>query len=124
MPTRIASRRKVERHALKLDESTLVEFRYPSSGPVWKLPLIDMSQSGLSFGAEEGELPPLESGISIPGVTVRIGNCAIQGELLIMHVTPRPNSRILCGALLYPASDPDLIKLRAVLAGMEAVQAP
>ncbi len=33
------------------------------------------------------------------------------GDLVVMHVTAREDSRILCGALLYPATDNDLLKL-------------
>jgi hypothetical protein len=66
----------------------------------------------------------MESGSTISGASVRIRECVIQGDLVVMHVTPRSDSRILCGALLYPATDHDLLKLKAVLAGMQAVQTP
>jgi len=107
-----------------LDEGAFVEFSCPTTGGSCRLPLSDLSHSGLSFHGEPDEIPPVESGSTISGVSLRIKECIIRGDLLVMHVTPRPDSRILCGALLYPATDDDLLKLKAVLAGMEAVQSP
>ena len=124
MPTRTATRRKTPRHAVVLDEGAFVEFTHPSTAGPCRLPLSDLSHSGLSFHGEPGELPSMESGSTISGASVRIRECVIQGDLVVMHVTPRSDSRILCGALLYPATDHDLLKLKAVLAGMEAVQTP
>jgi hypothetical protein len=37
-----------------------------------------------------------------------------------MHVTADPDSRYVCGALFYPSTDTDLVKLKGVIAGMEA----
>jgi len=124
MPTRAATRRKVHRHAVVLDEGAFVEFNHPMSGSKCRLPLSDISHSGLSFHGEEGELPAMESGATIEAASLRIRECIIKGDLVVMHVTVRSDSRILCGALLYPATDHDLLKLKAVLAGMEAVQTP
>jgi len=107
-----------------LDEGAFVEFEFPTTGQRTRLPLSDLSHSGLSFHGEETDLPPVESGTTIPGASIRIRECIIQGDLVVMHVTPRPDARIACGALLYPATDHDLLKLKAVLAGMEAVQSP
>ena len=124
MPTSTTTRRKVHRHAVVLDEGAFVEFNHPTSGGKCRLPLSDISHSGLSFHGESGEMPAVESGSTIEGASLRIRECIIQGDLVVMHVTPRPDSRIVCGALLYPATDNDLLKLKAVLAGMEAVQHP
>ena len=38
---------------------------------------------------------------------------------MIMHVTPE---RSACGALLFPMTDHDLVKLKSIIAGIEAVQ--
>jgi len=105
-----------------LDEGAFVEFSHPSIEGKCRLPLSDLSHAGLSFHAEPGEMPAVEAGTTVPGVSLRIQECIIQGDLVVMHMTPRDDSRILCGALLYPATDHDLLKLKAVLAGMEAVQ--
>jgi hypothetical protein len=124
MPTTTATRRRSPRHAVVLDHDAFVEFDPSGPGEKLRLPLSDLSHSGLSFHGERGEMPPVESGGTIANVSLRIRECIIQGDLVVMHVTPRPDSRILCGALLYPATDHDLLKLKAVLAGMEAVQTP
>jgi len=122
MPTRTDTRRRTPRHAVVLDHDAFVEFDLPGPGGKCRLPLSDLSHSGLSFHGEVAEISSIESGSTIPDVSLRIRECIIQGDLVVMHVTPRPDSRILCGALLYPATDHDLLKLKAVLAGMEAVQ--
>lgn len=122
MPTRTPTRRRTPRHAVVLDEGAFVEFKHPTSGINCRLPLSDISHAGLSFHGETGEMPAVESGTSITEARLRIRECIIKGDLVVMHVTPCPDSRILCGALLYPATDHDLLKLKAVLAGMEAVQ--
>jgi len=107
-----------------LDEGAFVEFEFADGKSRTRLPLSDLSHSGLSFHGEEAEMPPLESGATIPAVSLRIRDCIIQGDLVVMHITQRSDDRITCGALLYPATDHDLLKLKAVLAGMEAVQSP
>ena len=122
MPTRTPTRRRTPRHAVVLDHDAFVEFDSPGAGGRCRLPLTDLSHSGLSFHGEPAEIPRIESGSTVAGASLRIRECIIKGDLVVMHVTQRPDSRILCGALLYPATDHDLLKLKAVLAGMEAVQ--
>ena len=64
---------------------------------------------------------PLET-ISTNVDGIRIGECLIRGDLVVMHLTAESEARQICGALLYPATDTDLVKLKSVIAGMEAVE--
>ena len=121
MATLRQSRRVVRRHAIANADQARVVFSYPGpAGRRCELPLIDISVSGLSFRYRD-EIQRLETGTSIPSVTVRFGACEIVGDLLVMHVTPLAPGETVCGALFYPAKDADLVKLKSVIAGIEAV---
>ena len=124
MTVRTASRRRQRRYTIRRDKSACVEFEYPSpNGRPYRLPLLNISISGISFALEDSdELALFDSGATIPEVTVRIGECLIRGDLVLMHLTPDERSHGMCGALFYPGSDTGLIKLRSVIAGMEALE--
>ena len=122
MPTKAGCRRRQRRFSISETGGGAVEFEYPEPGCRRHcVPLTDISASGLSFNMDE-PLPGLESGASINQVLIRLGDCEIRGDLLLMHVTPIFLSTLQCGALFYPATDTDLIKLKSVLAGIGAVQ--
>lgn len=120
MATSTRSRRRQTRHAVQRDAQ--IEFEHPTPhGRAFRVPLINVSRSGVSFVLDEQLADSgLDSGTNLPGAILRMGDCMIYGDLLIMHVTPGPQSQKVCGALFYPKSDTDLIKLRSVIAGMEA----
>jgi hypothetical protein len=80
-----------------------------------------VSISGISFGLTES-LTGLDAGSQLSQVKLILGDCEIRGELLIMHVTPEPESGIVCGALFYPANDEELLKLKGVIAGIDTAQ--
>jgi hypothetical protein len=125
MSTTTKSRRRQIRHSVSPHRDAWVEFEYPSpNGRRHRVKLVNLSCSGISFivDPEEG-LAALEPGTDIPGAIVRIGNCMIYGDMLVMHLTPRGGSDLICGALFYPKSDGDLVKLKGVIAGMEAAGA-
>jgi hypothetical protein len=121
MTTSQACRRKARRHSATGTVEAFVEITYPDSvARNLRLPLIDISISGLSFIMTE-ELPAIENGTNITDTVIRLGDCEIRGELVVMHVTPQSDNRTICGALFYTATDDDLMKLRSAIAGMEAV---
>ena len=121
MATLRQSRRVVRRHAIANADQARIAFPYPGpGGRRCELPLIDISISGLSFRYRD-EIPRLETGAALSQVTVRFGNCEIEGDLLVMHVTQHAPGETVCGALFYPAKDADLLKLKSVIAGIEAV---
>jgi hypothetical protein len=123
MSVRTASRRRQRRYTIGLDKSATVEFEYPSpNGRPYRMKLVNISVSGLSFALDDhDDLALLDAGTTIPDGTVQIGDCTLRGDLMLMHLTPDELSRGMCGALFYPSSDTDLVKLRCVIAGMEAV---
>ena len=47
---------------------------------------------------------------------MRLSTCEIAGDILVIHVT---DERGICGALFYPATDTDLLKLRSAVAALE-----
>lgn len=123
MSVRTATRRHHQRYSIGRAEADYVEFEFPGvNGRSYRLPLVNISKSGISFAlAGHDELALLDPGTMIAEVVVRLGDCTICGDMVLMHLTPDAHSRGLCGALFYPSTDTDLIKLRSVIAGMEAL---
>ena len=119
------SRRRQRRYPVSQDKTACVEFEYPSpNGEHYRLPVTNLSVSGVSFSIDgHDELAELESGTNVPKAILRVGQCMINSDMVVMHMTPGEASPLICGALLYPDTDEDLLKLKAVIAGMEAVGA-
>jgi hypothetical protein len=121
MSTMVKNRRRQRRHPVSADHVARVEFDYPGpNGKTYRVPVVNLSVSGLSFMLEsDDELGRPEEGARLPDAVIRLGDCKLRGELLVMHVTGDPGSGYVCGALFYPATDTDLVKLKSVIAGME-----
>jgi hypothetical protein len=121
MPTtRTPSRRRQVRYDVSDAASAFVEFAHPPpNGPHLRLSLVDIGVSGIRFAYGE-ELSGLEVGSSVAPVTIHIGDCQMHGELVVMHLTPVSDAIVHCGALFYPSSDEELIKLKSVVAGLAA----
>ncbi len=119
------SRRGQRRYPVALGKLARVEFAHPGpKGRCYDLEVTNISSSGVSFSVEEtDELTGLEEGTSLSGVVIRIGECMIRGEMVVMHLTGGTDSRRICGALFYPATDTDLVQLRGLIAGMELAEA-
>ena len=114
-----ANRRHHNRHLLAPGSGARAEFEFPGpGGHPCAMPLRDMSASGLSIVLAH-ELPGLEPGSRLDGATVRVGDRAFHADLLVMHVTPEPARGAVCGALVYPVEDEDLLTLRAVIADLD-----
>jgi hypothetical protein len=115
------SRRRHERHTVDRKAEASVEFTH--AGRRLEFTMHNVSASGVSFAAREAsDFDGLEPGLSLPGAVIRLDGCAIRGELLVMHVSGRGAGRI-CGALFYPGTDGDLVKLKGMIAGMHAARA-
>lgn len=94
-----------------------VEFRYPNpNGRLLSMPLTDLSVAGLSFAASS-ELPLIVRGARIEDVVVLLGDIRMEGKLLIMHSTPG-GPRVVYGAVFYPATEPDQLRLSGVIEGL------
>lgn len=107
------------RFALLQSRNARVQFAYPANCERRRdQPLLDISVSGLSFGLEH-ELPLLARGAVIHGAVVCVGECAMTGKLLVKHVT-RSARQFVCGAVFYPASEIESVKLNGVIAGISA----
>jgi len=115
MTTKIACRRRHRRHRMAPDGGARLEFTYPQpNGASLNVALLDLSPSGFSFSLTE-ELYDLDPGVSIDGVTMKLGETEIQGDILVIHINIE---RGVSGALFYPSTDLDLIKLRSAVAAL------
>ncbi len=120
---RPANRRHHHRHLLSPAEEARAEFGYPGpDGHPCTMPIRDLSASGLSMVLAH-ELPGLEPGSRLDGATVRVGRRAFRADLLVMHVTPDSLKGAVCGVLVYPVEDADLLTLRDVIADLEGLPA-
>ncbi len=116
MTTKTACRRRQRRFRLSGSGAARLELVYPQpNGADHTLPLLDISPSGLSF-ALEGRIEGVEAGMTLDGVKMCLSTCVISGDILVIHVT---EGRGVCGALFYPATDDDLLKLRSAVAALE-----
>ena len=124
MPTtKTACRRTQQRFTIVDEASASVEFDFPApNGRHYSLPLANISISGISFVLEPDRAPgELEIGEDLTNATITVAGCSMSGELVVMHMTEEAGQAI-CGALFYPAGDADLVKLKSVIAGMEAAR--
>lgn len=77
--------------------------------------LHDLSPGGLSFVVDE-PLPGIEPLSNVEGATVRLGDVALQADLVIVHLWDPPGRPSICGALVYPVADEDLQRFREAVA--------
>ena len=73
--------------------------------------LRDVSQAGVSFELDR-DLPGIEVGYQISDVAVFLGRKKLRGDLVVVHVSADGSRGALCGALFYPMTDKDLVKLK------------
>ena len=119
LATMTKNRRVQRRHRISPNADVRVEFTYPSpNGRPLSYPVLDISAAGFSFVMDE-PIENVEIGLSISDVTVRLGKLEMHGDLIVMHVT---HERGVCGALFYPATDEDLIRMKFVMAGIGAIE--
>jgi len=118
MPPRFP-RQRDRRFPLFRPQKASVEFEF--DGRAWRLPLVDVSVTGLSFVTDE-EVPGLRTGVRIESAVLRVADCEIRGNVALRHVTPHPDWTTLYGGIFYPAEESDLHRLSGLLAGIEALQ--
>jgi hypothetical protein len=117
---RPSERRRHPRWLVPDDGRHVVEMWWPSrKGHRVTTPLHDLSPAGLSFRLEE-DLPGLEVCRPIRSVHVRLGALSIRADLVVIHITSTPGRPTICGTLVYPKTDDDLVALKAWLATHEA----
>lgn len=122
MATQTTCRRDSQRHSLGRSLRAWVEIDDPApTGGRLRFPLFDLSTCGFSFRCSD-QLPGLEPGARYEPVKLYIGECEINGDMLVMHVTPNEESGIVSGVLFYPATDEELLKLKGVVAGIEVAR--
>lgn len=118
MPTTRSTVQRDPRYAIPPLVEACVEFRYPNpKGRRLSMPLLDLSVAGLSFAADSA-LPLIVRGARIENVVVLLGDIRIEGKLLVMHSTPGGPSGVVYGAVFYPATEEDQLRLNGVIAGL------
>ena len=114
MATQTACRRRQGRHPVSPEKNARVEFRYPAApGSLLSFALRDISLSGLSFTLSD-ELPGLEVGDLLTGISIHLGGRSVRGEVLVMHLTPDSRNGSICGGLFYPDGDENLLEYRSL----------
>ena len=119
MSVMTSCRRKKDRHILSEDLQARIEFAFPEpGGHSCEMALRDLSSGGLSFTLAH-DLPGLEVGDCLKRATLHVGDQTLEGDVLIMHITPELEPGAVCGALFYPARDIDIITLQRVVQAIE-----
>lgn len=96
----------------------LVEFHYPNPhGRRLSTSLAELCVAGLAFVVDH-ELPLVVRGARIESVVVRLGDAELGGKLLIRHATEDDRGRFVYGAIFYPSTEHDQLKLNGILTGM------
>ena len=118
----VAHRRRDRRLGVSRAYAAYVEFDHPQpNGYSWRLTLLDISVAGVSFALAE-DLDGIEVGSAIADACVRLEEHEFRGDLVVMRVTPVPELPTVCGALVYPADEDELEKLKNAIAWIEAAQ--
>lgn len=121
MSSKVAVRQRDRRYPILRPNKVFVEFSHGRRD--WRLPLLDLSVAGLAFTVDE-EVPGLVAGLKLEQAVVRVSDCEIHGNLVIRHATSHPDWTTNYGAIFYPTSEADMLKLNGVLAGIDAIQVP
>ena len=111
-------RRQQPRYTLGGPNPTWLEFRFPDAegGRDFRFAIADISASGLGFVLEESL--PLDLGTTLRGATLCHGERRIGMDLLVLHVTQEFAAEAVCGCLVYPASDADLVAFKDFLSAL------
>lgn len=113
------NRRTLDRHRVPVAMSGAVEFLWPRRrGQKFHARLRDVSYAGLSIILED-DIEGLEVGECLTGLSVKVDGIRFRGELLVMHITPGPQSGSACGGLFYPHADADVLALREAVRQLE-----
>ena len=91
-----------------------------SDGGRHRADIVEASVAGMTLELDPG--PSFDSEQVIRDAKVQIGECVVEGELLVKHSEPTRGSRLELGCLFYPSSLLDEEKWAAVLAGLQAAR--
>ena len=110
------------RLAVPRSERAFVEFDYPQpQGKRRRLLLLDLSSAGLCFALPFYGLHGVSNATNLTDVIVRVGGCAIEGEIVVSHVTRESEARVLCGGRFYPSTEQDRLQMLKVMASLESI---
>ena len=89
----------------------------PGGGRV-RADLTDVSVAGVTFELDAGS--SFKKGEILSNASAHVGDCVVEGELLVKHSELVHETRLEVGCLFYPSSQLDEEKWSAVLAGLQA----
>ncbi|MCP3980582.1 MAG: hypothetical protein GY716_14865 [bacterium] len=113
MATGVSTRRD-PRYALD-GRAAQINFDFPfPHGKSWEGELTRISVAGIAF-AIAGLPPGLQPGDKVRQITIRVGEIEIHGDLLVRNVSNDEKHRTVYGALMYPISDADQLRLNCLI---------
>lgn len=116
----MSNRRHHHRHVFAAERGACAEVRFPVASPeTLSLRVRDVSLGGISL-ILEATLPGLEVGDTLKGIDCVLEGRRVRGDLLVMHLTPGNAAGSVCGGLFYPATDEDLLLMRAIVEELDA----
>ncbi len=115
----VACRRKHVRYTLPPGTSW-IEFPYPEpGGSTCTMRLRDISACGISFILDH-DLPGLDIGDTVRDARLRVDETTIEADLLVMHLTPDATRGSICGALLFPDGDHNIVAVQKLLETLQS----
>lgn len=118
----VGCNRRAARYHLPHSEAAWIDLRAPD-GSQWKLPLLEISATGLAFGAEPG-FPELPRGTDLPGVELQVGRASIRGDLRLEHRTSGISTGTVCGASFRPGTEADRAELLQLIEVLGSLHVP
>ena len=89
----------------------------------WSLPLVDVSDDGLSFELVRG-MPAMELGSSMGRVVVHIGDHEVRGGVTVRYVASSISTGTYFGGVFQPAGDKDRDLFNRIVTGLRERVAP
>lgn len=115
------STRRDQRYELPRGTS-FVEFQNPlSESQGANAELVRISVAGLALETSGPSM--LRTGAIVKGVRVRVGECRIEGDLVVRSIEPAKDPALEVGCLFYPSGDRNAERLMALIAGIDAARA-
>ena len=119
MTTRFAERRRDARHNFR-DNVAFAEFDDPRENMRRSGRLFCLSAAGISMSLDE--IVQFDSGTILKHVSLRVGECRIDGSIVVKSVAPTQTGSRL-GGLFYPETADEARTIMTLITGMEVVDA-
>ena len=112
-------KRRDMRYTLRKDRA-FAEFDDPADGVTrWYGHLNTLSAAGIAILIDAGF--DTEEGTILRGVVLRVGDCRLEGSIMVKNIRPVDDVTSLIGGLFYPGTEAESHSLMALIAGMDSV---